>query len=111
MTRIVRGGLIQAKFNEQVDSAVEKIKKAMIDKHIALIEEAANKGVQILCLQEMFYGPYFMAEQEMKWYAFAERIPDGPTTRLMQELARKYKMVIISPIMEECLTGVYYNCL
>lgn len=109
MARIIRGGLIQAKFNEKADSPVQKIKKAMIDKHVALIEEAARKDVQILCLQEMFYGPYFMAEQEMKWYAFAERIPDGPTTKLMQELARKYEMVIISPIMEECLTGVYYN--
>ncbi len=109
MKRIVKCGLIQAKNAEPTSSPVKKIKKAMIDKHVALIEEAAGKGVQILCLQEIFYGPYFPAEQEMRWYDMGERIPDGPTTRLMSELAAKFKMVIIPPIMEEDITGVYYN--
>jgi N-carbamoylputrescine amidase len=39
----------------------------MIQKHIPLIEEAGDKGAQILCLQEIFYGPYFCAEQDIKW--------------------------------------------
>jgi len=109
MTRTVRCGLVQATFEGRSDAPPDVIKKVMVDKHVALIEQAAKKDVQILCLQELFYGPYFCAEQEMKWYAMAERIPGGPTTTLMREQAAKHNMVIISPIMEEEMAGVYYN--
>ena len=54
----------------------------MIDKHVGLVAEAAKKGAQIVCLQELFYGPYFCAEQQTKWYELTERVPDGPTTKL-----------------------------
>ena len=109
MTRIVRGGLIQATLSEPGDSPVEKIKKSMMDKHVALIEQAAGRGVQVLCLQELFYGPYFCCEQDSKWYAMVEKIPDGPTTRLMCELAKKHGMVMVVPVYEEDLPGLYYN--
>ena len=109
MARIVRGGLIQASSAAPADSPLEKIKSAMIDKHVALIEQAAGKGVQVLCLQEIFYGPYFCAEEQVKWYNTAERIPDGPTVKLMQEIARQHGMVIVVPIYEEDMTGVFYN--
>ena len=59
--------------------------------------------------RRLFYGPYFCAEQETKWYDLTERIPDGPTTKLMQELAKKHKMVMVVPMYEEDLPGVYYN--
>ena len=109
MARIVRGGLIQASSAAPADSPLDKIKSAMIDKHVALIEQAAGKGVQVLCLQEIFYGPYFCAEEQVKWYNTAERIPDGPTVKLMRDVARKHGMVIIVPIYEEDMTGVFYN--
>ncbi len=109
MPRVVKGGLIQIHCTESADQPVEKIKQNMIDKHVPWIEKAASEGVEVLCLQELFYGPYFPAEQEIKWYQLAERIPDGPTTKLMQDLAAKHKMVIIPPIYEEEITGVYYN--
>jgi len=109
MERKVRCGLIQAKNEEPPTSPLEKIKKTMIDKHVALIEQAAKQDVQILCLQELFFGPYFPAEQETRWYGMAERIPEGPTTMLMCELAAKHNMVIIPPIMEEEMSGLYYN--
>ncbi|MBO6575989.1 MAG: acyltransferase [Rhodothermales bacterium] len=109
MARPVRAGLIQATLTLDGTHSVEAIKQSMMDKHVALIEEAAAKGVQVLCMQELFYGPYFCAEQEIKWYDMTERIPDGPTTRLMQELAKKHSMVIVVPMYEEELTGVYYN--
>jgi N-carbamoylputrescine amidase len=109
MARIVRGGLIQASSAAPADSPLDKIKSAMIDKHLALIEQAAGKGVQVLCLQEIFYGPYFCAEEQVKWYNTAERIPDGPTVKLLREVARKHGMVIIVPIYEEDMTGVFYN--
>lgn len=109
MSRIVRGGLIQCALAESTEKPIEVIKKAMLDRHVALIEEAGKKGVQALCLQELFYGPYFCAEQKSKWYAMVEKIPDGPTVKLMQGYARKFNMVMIVPIYEEEMTGVYYN--
>lgn len=109
MSRTVKGGLIQCSLAESTEKPIEVIKKAMIDKHIAFIEEAGKKGVQILCLQELFYGPYFCAEQKTKWYSMVEKIPDGATIKLMQEYAKKYQMVMIVPIYEEEMTGVYYN--
>ena len=75
----------------------------------AEIEQAAKKKVKILCLQELFYGPYFCAEQNPRWYEAVERIPDGPTVKLMQDVAKQFGMVIIVPIYEEEQTGVYYN--
>ena len=109
MARIVKAGLIQAAVPVQADKATPlEIKKKMIEKHLKLIDEAAKKGVQVLCMQEIFYGPYFCAEQHPKWYDTAEPIP-GPTIQLMQEIARKHRMVIVAPIYETPMTGVYYN--
>ena len=109
MERTVRAALIQARLCERSDAPIERIKQAMIDKHVALIAEAAGRGAQVVCLQELFYGPYFPAEQETRWYSLTERVPDGPTTRLMQDLARKHRLVLVVSIYEEDLTGIYYN--
>jgi N-carbamoylputrescine amidase len=109
MTRTVRGGLIQATLATPSTQPLEVIKKAMIDKHVRMMEDAAKKGVQILCLQELFYGPYFCAEQHPRWYALVEKVPDGPTVKLMQELAKKFSMVLVIPIYEVEITGIYYN--
>jgi beta-ureidopropionase len=109
MPRITRAALIQASNDEPVDSSIETIKKTMIDKHIDLLAQAADQGAQVCCLQELFYGPYFCAEQDTRWYKAAEPIPDGPTIRLMQEQAKKHGMVLVVPIYEEEMTGVYYN--
>ena len=93
MPRIIRAALIQATLSESAESPIETIKQSMLDKHVGLIEEAAEKGAQVVCLQELFNGPYFAAEQETKWYGMTEPIPDGPTTRVMQDLAKKNSMV------------------
>ncbi|MBZ5520945.1 MAG: acyltransferase [Acidobacteriia bacterium] len=109
MSRNVRCGLIQATNVLGPNHSLEKIKKAMIDKHLKLIEQAAKKKVQILCLQEIFYGPYFCAEQNARWYEMTEPVPDGPTIKLMQKVAAKHRMAIIVPIYEKEMTGLYYN--
>jgi len=109
MPRIVRAGLIQATLCEPTTSPVQKIKQAMMDKHVGLIAEAARRGAQVVCLQELFYGPYFCAEQDGKWYALVEPVPAGPTTQRMCELARKHQIVLVVPMYEEDLPGVYYN--
>ena len=109
MARVVRGGLIQMSTTHDGSASPAEIRTAMIDKHMGFIEEAAKKGVQVLCLQELFYGPYFCAEQESRWYEITEKIPDGPTVQLMCETAKRLGMVIVVPIYEVDLPGVYYN--
>ncbi|HWC16178.1 MAG TPA: nitrilase-related carbon-nitrogen hydrolase [Terriglobales bacterium] len=109
MSRTVRCGLIQAHNPLGPDHSLAQIKKAMIDKHLKLIEQAAKQKVQVLCLQELFYGPYFCAEQNQKWYEMTEPVPDGPTTKLMQKIAAKHKMVMVVPVYEEEMTGLYFN--
>ncbi|MFI5207067.1 MAG: nitrilase-related carbon-nitrogen hydrolase [Gemmatimonadales bacterium] len=109
MPRTVIGGLIQmANPVNDAGAPVAKIKQAMIDKHLPMIDEAGKKGVQILCLQEIFCGPYFCPSQDSKWCDTAEAIP-GPTMELMARYARKYNMVVIVPIYEREIAGVYYN--
>ena len=110
MPRIVRCGLIQASNVLSPDKAsLADVREAMIAKHVRLIDEAASRGVQVLSLQELFYGPYFAAEQDPRWYQFTEKVPDGPTIRLMQEIAKKHAMVMVVPVYEEEAKGVYYN--
>jgi beta-ureidopropionase len=109
MARVVKCGLIQASSACSSDEPLKKIREANIEKHMKFLDEAGRQGVQIVCMQEIFTGPYFCAEQNTRWYDATERIPDGPTTRLMQEVAKKHSMVVISPIYEEDETGVYYN--
>ncbi len=109
MARTVKGGLIQVKADVSLDGSTDDVKRRMIDKHLPLIEEAGKQGVQVLCLQELFYGPYFCAEQKTRWYALTEQIPDGPTTKMFQDIAKRLQMVIVLPIYEQENTGVYYN--
>ncbi|HEX6738917.1 MAG TPA: acyltransferase, partial [Vicinamibacteria bacterium] len=60
MPRLVRCGLTQATNALAPDGDnLRQVREAMIAKHLRLIEAAAQQGVQILCLQELFYGPYF----------------------------------------------------
>ena len=86
-----------------------KSRKANIDHQMKFVEEAAKQGVQMLCFQEIFTTPYFCAEQQTRWYEAVEKIPDGPTVKLMQEVAKQHGMVMIVPIYEEEQTGIYYN--
>jgi len=105
----VKVGLIQVGLKGDTSSSPEQIRDLMLDAHLPYIEEAAQKGVQVLCFQEVFTQPYFCPSQDSKWYAAAESIPDGHTTKLMQEYAKKHQMVIVVPIYEETVPGVYYN--
>jgi N-carbamoylputrescine amidase len=109
MARIVRGGLIQTKVTHSGAADPVEIAAAMTEKHMAMIEDAAKCGVQVLCMQELFNGPYFCAEQTMRWYAITEKIPGGETIGLMCETAKRLGIVMVVPIYEEDLPGVYYN--
>ncbi len=109
MSRVIKCGVIQTRNDVPVDQPIARIKEAAIAKNLALLEDAARQGVQIASLQEVFSGPYFCAEQDPRWYATAERIPDGPTVQLLQEFAARHRMVLVVPIVEEEMPGVYYN--
>jgi len=109
MSRIVRCSLVQATSIPHEGKSLAEIKQTMIDKHVPLIRQAAEAGSQIVCLQEIFYGPYFCAEQTIRWYDSTEPIPDGPTTKLMQALAKELHIAIILPIYEVEAEGIYYN--
>jgi beta-ureidopropionase len=106
---VVKAGLIQMSLKGDTGMTPAKIRDLMIEAHLPLVAKAAKKGVKVLCFQEVFTQPYFCPSQDAKWYRAAEAIPDGPTTRLMQDLARKHAMVIVVPLYEEAMTGVYYN--
>jgi N-carbamoylputrescine amidase len=80
----------------------------MTEKHIGYIRQAADQGAQVMCLQELFYGPYFCQVQDRKHYNLAEPVP-GPTTDKMQKVAQETKMVLIVPVYEEDGPAIYYN--
>src|SRR3954471_22935577 len=109
MARNVIGGLIQCSnpLNDP-NASVAKVRDAMFEKHLPFIDEAGKKGVQILCLQEVFNGPYFCPSMDPKWCDIAEAV-DGPTVTRLAEYARKYKMAMVIPIYERLMAGVYYN--
>jgi N-carbamoylputrescine amidase len=106
---MVRAGLIQMALKADTGDSPQAIRDRMNEAHLPLIDAAGQQGVQVLCLQEVFNQPYFCPSQDAKWYGAAEKIPDGPTVNLMKEYAKKYSMVIVVPIYEEDITGVYYN--
>jgi beta-ureidopropionase len=109
MSKVVRCSLIQAKNVLLPTMALEEVKAAMIEKHVAMIREAAAAGAQVVCLQEIFYGPYFCAEQSIRWYDFTEPVPNGPTIQRMRELAAELKVALIVPVYEIEAEGIYYN--
>jgi beta-ureidopropionase len=109
MARNVLSGLIQASnpINDESRSVAE-IQSAMLEKHMPMIHDAGKKGVQILCLQEIFNGPYFCPGQDKRWYDAAEPVP-GPTVEKLAPIAAKYQMVMVVPVYEREQAGVYYN--
>jgi len=83
-------------------------KESMLDKHEQFARDAAADGAQIICFQELFYGPYFGITQDAKYYRYAEPA-DGPIVQRFAALAKELNMVMILPIYEEDGTGIYYN--
>ncbi|MSP16304.1 MAG: acyltransferase [Myxococcales bacterium] len=109
MARIVKSGLIQCSNPVNDESRpVAEIQTAMFEKHLPFIHDAGKRGVQILCLQEIFNGPYFCPGQDRRWYDAAEAVP-GPSVELLAPIAAKYQMAIVVPVYEREQAGVYYN--
>ncbi len=99
---------------QTVTSAIVQVawtgdKESMIELHEKHVAEAAAAGTQVMCFQELFYGPYFCQVQDTEFYSYAEAIPDGPTTKRFQELAAKHEMVLVLPMYEQEQAGFLYN--
>ncbi|HKD43328.1 MAG TPA: nitrilase-related carbon-nitrogen hydrolase [Myxococcaceae bacterium] len=107
MSRIIKGGLLQISMSKH-EGSVGEIKQAMLEKTLPYVDRAAKARVQILCFQEVFNTPYFCPAQTPNWYDAAEPVP-GPTTNLLAEYARKHEMVMVVPVYEREMAGVYYN--
>ena len=93
-------GLIQTCVSENIAQNMEKTKQKVI--------EAAKKGAQIICLQELYRTRYFPQQENVSAEALAETIP-GESTKAFSELAKKHKIVIIVPIFEKNPNGKFYN--
>ena len=98
---VVRAALVQTTWTGD--------KESMIEEHIAQARAAAEQGAQVICFQELFYGPYFCQVQDPRFYEYAETIPEGPTTQRFQALARELHMVMVLPMYEQEQPGVLYN--
>src|SRR6478609_3189702 len=68
-------------------------KESMIAKHEQFARDAAADGAQVICFQELFYGPYFGITQDKKYYDFAERA-DGPIVQRFAALAKELNLVM-----------------
>ncbi|MCX6459518.1 MAG: acyltransferase [Actinobacteria bacterium] len=97
---IVRAALLQTPWTGD--------KESMIQVHEQKAREAAAQGAQVMCFQELFYGPYFCQVQDKAYYEYAESIP-GPTTERFQALAKELGMVMILPMYELDGPGFLYN--
>jgi N-carbamoylputrescine amidase len=83
--------------------------EAMTDKHEEAARDAAAQGAQVICFQELFYGPYFCQVQDAGYYSYTEPIPDGPTTKRFQSVAKELGMVMVLPMYEIVQPGLYHN--
>jgi beta-ureidopropionase len=97
---VVRAALVQTTWTGD--------KESMIVAHEGFAREAAAAGAQVVCFQELFYGPYFCQVQDASFYDYAESVP-GPTTERFQALAAELRMVIVLPVYEQEQPGFLYN--
>jgi N-carbamoylputrescine amidase len=79
-----------------------------VDKALARIAEAAAAGANIICLQELFTGPYFCQSEDHRQFDRAEPIP-GPSSEALAAAAKKHGVVIIGSLFERRAHGLYHN--
>src|SRR5438132_934679 len=72
------------------------------------IRDAAGRGAQIVCLQELFRSQYFCREENAELFNLAEPIP-GPSTNALGDLARELKVVLVASLFERRAAGLYHN--
>src|SRR5450631_4894689 len=83
-------------------------KEANLRKAMTRLKEAAAKGAQIVCLQELFTSLYFCDTEDYEHFKLAEPVP-GPSTEALGKLASELKIVIIASLFEKRAQGIYHN--
>src|SRR5687768_13181216 len=91
-----------------VQLAVGESKEATVAAHERAVRDAAGRGAQVICLQELFDAPYFCKVTDAERFDLAEPVP-GPTVERMQRLARELEVAIIVPLFEKRAPGLYHN--
>ena len=82
--------------------------KSNMDKAIAGIKDAAAKGANIVCLQELFTSLYFCDVEDYENFKLAEPIP-GPSTDVLSAVAKEAGVVVIASLFEKRAQGLYHN--
>ncbi|MFZ5973374.1 MAG: carbon-nitrogen hydrolase [Bacteroidota bacterium] len=100
LKKLVKVGLVQMSCTSSPDQNLQKA--------IAGVREAAAKGAQIVCLQELFRSLYFCDVEDYDNFNLAEAIP-GPSTEVLSKLARELGVVIIASLFEKRTNGIYHN--
>ena len=98
--RIVRLAMIQMTCSKNQQENTEKA--------IAKVEQAAQQGANVVCLQELFNAPYPCQSEDYEKFTWAESIP-GPTSNAMSEVAKKLGIVVTGSIFERRAHGLYHN--
>ena len=98
--KVVTIGLVQMGMGSDTEKNVEKAKR--------MVEEAADKGAQIVCLPELFRSQYFCQAQDSGNFKLAEEIP-GKTTHELSKIAKERNIVVIAGIFEKRSEGIYNN--
>lgn len=111
--QVVKVGLIQNQIVKPTTESVLDQRQALFERIGRMIDVAARCGVNILCLQEAWTMPFaFCTREKLPWTEFAEPADEtGASTKFLSNLAKKYGMVIISPILEreEKRGGILWN--
>jgi N-carbamoylputrescine amidase len=81
---------------------------ANLKKTLAAAEQAADRGAQIICTQELFRSQYFCQSEDHDYFRLAEPIP-GPTTQAFQKLAKDRQVVVVASLFEKRASGLYHN--
>jgi len=100
VSRVRRIGLVQQSVGDDLDRNLARAEDA--------IRDAADRGAELVCLQELFRSPYFCQREDAALFDLAETIP-GPTTERMQKLAADRGVVLIVPLFEKRAPGLYHN--
>ena len=82
--------------------------EANLQKAAALVEDAAQRGAEVVCLPELFRSQYFCQREDAALFDLAETVP-GPTTETLAKVAKARGVVVVAPVFERRAAGIYHN--
>jgi N-carbamoylputrescine amidase len=95
---------------EDLEDCLDEVRRANVEHHVALLEEAASHGVRAICFGELFPAPYFALRTDPMWITLAEDAREGPTVTAIRAAARRLGMIVVAPIYEyDASSGKRFN--